>query len=382
MNSSDVPRTYLDHAASSTLRPGARAAMVSALAIGGNPSSVHAGGRRAKAALEDAREQVAEALGALPGEVLFTSGGSESDSIAVLSGMAARAAERPRLVVGATEHVAVAGAAERWARLTKAPVDGDGVVSASDLALDGDVGLVSVMAVNNETGTMQPIADLAEQAHRAGAWFHTDAVQAIGHVPFHFGHSGADLASASAHKFGGPVGSGVLLVRRGLTLPPYGLGGRQEGGVRSGTQSLALATGFAAAAAEAVAEQAAEFERLGLLRRRLVDTVRSTIDKAWVNGGEQVSPTIANFTFTGTRADDILLLLDQAGIDASTGSACHAGVHQPSEVLLAMGRTAEQASSSVRFSFGATTRAADIDALVSVLPDVVSRARAALVAAR
>ena len=374
-------RTYLDHAASAPLRTVAVDAMLGVAGAVGNPASLHASGRRAKALLEDAREALASALGAHPTEVLFTSGGSEADSIALTGGSLARRAERPRVLVGATEHPAVLSAAERLPGVEVVPVDADGRVDAAalDATLGDDVAVLSVQAVNNETGTLHPVADLAQAAHRRGAWFHTDAVQAPGHIPFDFGAAGADLASFSAHKVGGPVGIGALLVRRGVRLPPYGLGGGQEGGVRSGTQPVLLATGFAAALAEAVAEQRDEAVRLGRLRARLVSAL-APVDGLRVNGGDAVSPAILNVTVAGTRADDVLLLLDREGIDASTGSACRAGVHQPSEVLLAMGRSAADASASIRFSFGPTTSDADIARLLAVLPGAVERARAAFAA--
>ncbi len=375
----DDQRLYLDHAASAPLRAEAAEAMTAAMAVAGNPASLHASGRRARALLEDAREDLADALGAHPSEVVLTSGGSESDAIAVLGGWRARHGERPRVVVGATEHPAVIGSLDTLPGGVVAGVDGDGRLDVDALrALLGDeVGVVSVQAVNNETGTVQPIAAVAEAAHRHGAWFHTDAVQAPGHLRFHFADSAADMASVSAHKVGGPVGVGALLVRRDVRLPPYGLGGRQEGGVRSGTQAVMLAAGFAAALRVAVDAQGGESTRLAGLRGRLVDGILARIGAVRVNGGDEVSPAIANLTFAGTRADDVLLLLDREGIDASTGSACRAGVHQPSEVLLAMGRSPAEAGASIRFSFGHTTGPDDVERLLGVLPRVVESARAA-----
>lgn len=372
----DVPppagRTHLDHAASSPLLPVALEALVAGARVAGNPTALHTTGRRARAALEDAREQLAAAVGAHPTEVVFTAGGSEADSIAVAAGRA-----RGRVVVGATEHPAVASAA-RYDDVAVLPCDADGTTDpATAAAQAAGAALVSVMAVNNETGTLADLPALAAAAHAAGAWFHTDAVQALGHVAFDFGDSGADLASLSAHKAGGPVGIGALLVRRDVAVPPWGLGGRQERDIRSGTQPVALAIAFAAAAEHAVATLADEQARLAALRSRLVDGVLATVPGATVNGPAATSPAICNVTIDGTRADDVLLLLDEQGIDCSTGSACRAGVHQPSEVLLAMGRDLAAATGSVRFSLGWTTTGADVDHLLAVLPGVVERARAA-----
>ncbi len=372
-------RIYLDHAASAPLAPVALDALVRTMAVQGNASALHGTGRAARAVLEDAREELADALGAHPTELVFTSGGSEADTLALWAGL--RRSGRPQLLVGATEHPAVAQAATRFQDVAVLRCDADGLLDLDSAreALGPATAMASVMHVNNETGTVQPLDEVAELVHRHGAWFHSDAVQALGHVPVDFGASGADLMSFSAHKVGGPVGIGCLLARREVTLHPYGLGGGQEREVRSGTQPVALAAAFAAAARQAVERRAAEHERLQALRRRLVERVRATITGSWINGADEVSPAICNITFDGTRADDVLMLLDQAGIDCSTGSACRAGMHQPSEVLLAMGRSLAQASASVRFSFGPGTTMAEVDRLAELLPDVVSRARTAMV---
>lgn len=369
-------RAYLDHAASSPQRAVATQVMSRYHDLVGNPAALHASGRAARAVLEDARERLAAAVGAQPGEVVFTSGGSEASSI-VLYG-AARREGRTAVVVGATEHPCVAGARDALGAQLVA-VDEDGRVRPEALAAAVGQGtaIASVQLVNNETGLVQPVAELAQVARAAGAWFHTDAVQALGHVPFDFAALDVDFASLSAHKVGGPVGIGALLVRRGLELPPYGLGGGQEARVRSGTQPAVLAAAFAAAAAEAVEQLDAESARLHRLREDLVRRLRSDVQGVRVNGGETVSAAICHATFEGLRADDLLLLLDQAGFDCSTGSACRAGVHQPSEVMLAMGRSLDEALGSIRFSFGPGTTDDDIDRLADVLPELVSRARVA-----
>jgi cysteine desulfurase len=232
------------------------------------------------------------------------------------------------------------------------------------------------MWVNNETGVVQPVPELAEAAHAAGTWCHTDAVQAVGHLPVDFAGSGADLLSLSGHKLGGPVGIGALLVRRGVTLAAPGFGGGQEAKLRSGTVPVALAVGMATALRLAVDRLAAEARRLTALGERLRSGL-AAVPGVRVNTTAPASPAILHVTVDATRADDLLLILDAAAIDCSTGSACTAGVHQPSEVLLAMGRPLADASGSLRFSFGPATTSADIDALLAVLPAAVERARTA-----
>lgn len=372
-----APDVYLDHAATSPMRPAAIQALIDSAALVGNPSSLHRAGQRARRVLEEARERLAAAVGAHPSEVVFTSGGSEADSIALLGGVGARAAGgRGRSLVSAVEHPAVLGMVDRGAERIPVRSDGDVDVQAGIAMLDDSVAICSVMAVNNETGVVQPLSTLREAAQAAGAWFHTDAVQALGHVPFHFSFDGYDMATLTAHKVGGPVGIGALLVRREIRPRPIGLGGGQERGIRSGTQMAALAASFAVAAEEAVAGLDGEFERLTVLRG-LVE--RAVLDSGGTINGVRTrrSSHIVNATFPGLRADDLLFLLDREGIFASVGSACRAGVHQPSEVLQAMGRSEREASASLRFSMGHTTRLHEADRLAEVLPGAVVRAREA-----
>lgn len=370
-------RSYFDNAASAPMSAQLLDAMAPVLTLAGNPNSTHAAGRRARRLLEEAREEIAAHLGAGPGEVVFTSGGTESNNLAVLGGLGDPT--RPELAISAVEHASVAAVVGRAERVVRLPVDADGflLLSQAEALVGAATALVSVIWVNNETGVIQPVAAAAEVAHRAGALFHTDAVAALGHVGVDFAASGADLMSASAHKIGGPVGIGALVVRRGVRLRPLGFGGGQEARLRSGTVPVALAVGFAAAVRIACGGLDAEAARLRGLRDRLTGALQ-TLPDVRVNTVEPAGPAIVNATFTGTRADDLLLLLDSAGIDASTGSACSAGVHQPSEVLLAMGRSHAEASASLRFSFGPTTTEADLDRLTAVLPDLVARARRAL----
>jgi len=371
-----VQSVYLDHAATSPMRPESLEAFVSAAGVVGNASSLHRSGQRARRVLEEAREELAGAVGADPAEVIFTSGGSEADSIAVLGGWeAGRARGRSRCLVSAVEHPAVGGAVKRGAEAL--PVDRDGLVDldAARAMIDADVAVVSVMAVNNETGAVQPVAAVREIAAGAGAWLHSDAVQALGHVPLDFRADGPDLVSLSAHKVGGPVGIGALLARREASPRPIGLGGGQEREVRSGTQPVALAAAFARAASLAVGELEEDSTRLRGLRDRISALAVSLGGR--LNSLPAGAPHIVNVTFDGVRADDLLFLLDQRGVHASVGSACRAGVHQPSEVLLAMGRSEAEAVQSLRFSLGWTTTVADVDALGSALPEALAVARTA-----
>lgn len=363
--------TYLDHAATTPMRPEAIDVYLEHASLIGNPSALHRPGQRARRVLEEAREELAEAVGAHPTEVIFTSGGSEADSIAVLGGLAARREERPRALVSAIEHPAVLGAVRHGARTI--PVSRTGVVDvdAARAAMDATVGVVSVMLVNNETGIVQPVDEVAALTEASGAWLHIDAVQALGHLALDFGATPAQLMSLSAHKIGGPVGVGALLCRRDVAPLPIGLGGGQERDVRSGTSAVALAASFARAARLAVANLDAEAARLRGLRDGIAEVC--SVAGATLNSSAAGAPHIVNATFPGVAADDLLLLLDHRGIHASVGSACRAGVHQPSEVLLAMGRSLEEAGQTLRFSLGATSSEADVEALADALPEALGR---------
>ncbi len=394
-------RVYLDHAATTGLLPEAIAAITRELGRVGNPSSLHRSGRDARRVVEESRESIAAALGAHPTEVIFTSGGTEADNLAVKGGFwSARAADGARtgLVVSAIEHHAVLEAAEwlakeQGATLSLLDVDAEGRVDPAAVAgLTAPTAVVSVIWANNEVGTVQPMPELAEAAHRIGALAHSDAVQAVGQLPVDFGESGLDLMTVTGHKVGGPVGVGALLARRELTPTPLLHGGGQERDVRSGTLDVPAIAGFAAAVAVTVADRSAYAERLRGLRDGLTagltglpgvringprnDGPRNDVprnDGSW----DEVLPGIVNVSFDGCEADAIVMLLDAAGIDCSAGAACSAGVTQPSHVLLAMGRTPAEARSSVRFSFGRDTGAAEIDRLLRALPEAVDRARAA-----
>ena len=378
---------YLDHAASTPMLPEAVAAVTATMASTGNPSSLHAAGRRARRVVEESREALALALGARPSEVVFTGGGTESDNLAVKGIYLARRAADPgrtRILASAIEHHAVMDAVE-WlvaregATVTWLPVDEVGRVHPDDLAyaLDDDVALVSVMWANNEVGTVQPIRTLAGLAHEYGVPFHTDAVQVVGALPLDFGASGADALTVTGHKFGGPLGAGALLLGRDVVCTPLLHGGGQERDVRSGTVDVPGVAGLAAAATLAVERQPATATRLAGLRDDLVRRVRAALPDAVLNGpsGADRLPGNAHFSFPGCEGDSLLLLLDARGVEVSTGSACSAGVARPSHVLIAMGADDERARASLRFSLGHTSTSADVDALLDVLPAVVDRAR-------
>ncbi|MCX6397558.1 MAG: cysteine desulfurase family protein [Propionibacteriales bacterium] len=386
---------YLDHAATTPILAEAAAAMTAQLGNVGNANSLHASGRAARRVVEESRETVARALGCRPGEVVFTSGGTESDNLA-LKGLfwARRAADPQRTRVLATkiEHHAVLDPlewleAEEDARVDLIAVDALGRIdlAAFEAAVEAapqDVALVSVMWANNEVGTIQPIARIVEIAHRYGIPVHTDAVQAIGQVPVDFAASGVDAMTVTGHKIGGPYGVGALLVRREVQLTALLHGGGQERDVRSGTIDAPAIAGFAAACELAVKEQPALASRLTALRDRMVAGILAVAPSSAYNGDpvsdvEHRLPGNAHLTFPGCEGDSLLMLLDARGIECSTGSACNAGVPQPSHVLLAMGCGDEQARGSLRFSLGHTSTDADIDALLEAIGPVVIRARAA-----
>jgi cysteine desulfurase len=372
---------YLDYAASAPLRAQALAAMQPLLERpAANPSSQHGPGRAARAAVETAREQVAALVGAAPGEVVFTSGGTEADNLAVKGAVLARPAGARRLVCSAVEHHAVLDAAawaeaDAGAEVALAPVDRAGRVDLERLAgllAPGRTALVAVMAANNEVGTGQPVAAAAELAHAAGAPLLCDAVQAAGLPGVDVGRDGIDLLALAAHKLGGPTGVGALVVRAGTTLRPLLHGGGQERGLRSGTLPAAAIAGFGAAAAAALAERQAPGYADGLtaLRGRLLAGLRAHEPGLEVNGhleGPGTLPGLLSVRFPGRRAEDLLLLLDRQGIACSAGSACASGAVTPSHVLVAMGRDATGAREMVRFSLGHASTGADVDAAVAAV---------------
>lgn len=389
---------YLDHAATTPLLPEAAAALVDALGRVGNASSLHSSGRRARRAVEEARERVAAALGAGPSEVLFTAGGTEADNLAVKGLYWARRAADPRrrrVLAGAVEHHAVLDAVH-WlvehedADVCWLPVDRLGRVAPADveaaLAQDPEsVALVTVMWANNEVGTVQPVAEIAALARQAGVPVHSDAVQAFGQLELDFAASGVDCLTVSSHKIGGPLGVGALVARRGLDLTPVLHGGGQERGARSGTLDAPSITAFGVAAEVAAARRAELAGRLAGLRDDLVDVVLDAVPEAVLRGDPDPAgrlPGNAHFTFPGCEGDSLLYLLDARGVECSTGSACQAGVPQPSHVLLAMGVPEREARGALRFSLGRTSTEEDVRTLAEAIGPVVSRARTAGLSAR
>jgi cysteine desulfurase len=404
---------YLDHAATTPMLPEALAAMTEELGQLGNPSSLHNAGRRARRVVEESREQIAEVFGARPSEVIFTSGGTEADNLAVkglywarrASGSgpsgtgppgagrsgAGRSGIAPhRVLATAIEHHAVLdsvhwlasheGAEEHWL-----PVDETGILHPAALAQaigdDPDaVALVTVMWANNEVGAVQPIAELAALVREHGIPFHTDAVQAAGQLPVDFAATGADAMTITGHKFGGPVGAGALLLARGVQPVPVLHGGGQESEVRSGTLDAPAIRAFAVAAAVMASRRDEEAARLAKLRDDLIAQVLAAVPDAILNGppaGPDRLPGNAHFSFPGCEGDALLMLLDAKGIACSTGSACTAGVAQPSHVLLAMGADEARSRGSLRFSLGHTSTQDDVDALGAAIGEAVQRARRA-----
>ena len=391
---------YLDHAATTPMLPQAAEAMAALLTEPGNASSLHAAGRRARRVVEESRETLAAAFGARPSEIVFTSGGTESDNLAIKGLFWARrqaAPRRVRVLLSAVEHHAVLDSA-LWltehdgATITWLPVDDGGRLSPDVLRSaiadnPDDVALVSVMWANNEVGTVQPIEELAAVAHEYGVPIHTDAVQAVGQLPVDFATAGVDAMTVTGHKFGGPLGAGVLFLGRDVDCTPVLHGGGQERDVRSGTLDVAAIAGLALAAEVAVKEQSVRAERLRALRDDLVRRMHAEVPDAVLNGVpvDEVAgrlPGNAHFSFPGCEGDALLMLLDARGIECSTGSACSAGVARPSHVLLAMGHDEDRARGSLRFSLGHTSTSDDVDALMSAIAPAVERARSAATALR
>lgn len=376
-------RTYLDHNATTPPAPEVVEATARALREDfGNASSIHGYGQRAKAAVDEARTAVARLIGAEPGDVVFTAGGTEADNLAVRGVLEAAPAKRVRLVVSAVEHEAVLNTAKALARrgqpITVLPVDRAGVVrpQALEEAMGEDVALVSIMTANNETGVLQPVEELARVAHARGALFHTDAVQAAAKMTVDVTRLGVDLLSVSAHKFGGPKGVGALWIRRGVPVSSVMTGGRQERNRRAGTENVPAIAGMGVAASLAAARLQLEPARQAGLRDLLESAIVGLVPGTTVNAaGAPRVPNTTSISFDRLEAESLLIALDLEGIAVSTGSACSSGTLEPSHVLRAMGLPHGRVQSSIRFSVGSTTTREDIDYVLEVLPAVVARVR-------
>jgi cysteine desulfurase len=362
-----LERVYLDWNATTPLRPEARQAMAAAWELSGNPSSVHAEGRQARRLVEEARAAIAAAVGALPRNVVFASGGTEANALALAPGLR-RGAGAPveRLLVSAIEHASVlAGGRFPAEAIGTVGVTSSGLVDLDGLraALEGGPpALVSVMAANNETGAVQPVAEVAEIVHAAGGLLHVDAIQAFGKIPFDINVVNADLATLSAHKIGGPKGAGAVILAEGvLGLAPVLRGGGQEQGRRAGTENVAGIAGFGAAARAAMAARADDAIRLESLRNRLQNGLRQTSDIIIFSENTPRLPNTTLFTVPGLKAETAVIGFDLGGIAVSSGSACSSGKVQPSHVLEAMGFGPELAQGAVRLSLGWSTSAAEVD---------------------
>ncbi|MCU1543107.1 MAG: cysteine desulfarase [Microbacteriaceae bacterium] len=381
---------YLDHAATSPMSTEVIAAYASALAVVGNPASIHSQGQNAKRMLEEAREQVAASVGADSVEVTFTGGGTEAVNLGIKGLWWAREGKR-RILVPMGEHHATIDTIE-WlekhegAVIDWIPIDDLGRIDlvALDAALDDDVALVTLLSANNEVGTIQPVADVAALAAKHGVPVHVDAIAGYGYLPIDFHGLGVAALSISAHKIGGPAGIGALVIARGATIVPLFHGGNQQR-ARSGTQDVAGAVAFGLAALSATARLDEHAARLRSLRDRLVAGIRTAVPSAHLRGDPTVGgrlPGNAHFTFDGCEGDSLLFLLDVAGFSVSTGSACQAGVPEASHVLTAMGLSEADARGALRMTLGTHTTEAEIDSLVAALPEAVERASRAGLAER
>jgi len=376
--------TYFDHNATTPVAPEVVAAMAEALASTfGNASSVHAYGQRAKAAIDEARASVATLIGAEAAEVVFTAGGTEADNLALRGAAEAMEARgRKRLVTSTIEHEAVLNTCRHLARRgydwATVPATTDGVVTTAALeaVLTPATAMVSVMHANNEIGTIQPIAELAQLAHARGALLHTDAVQSLGKIPVDVRALGADLLSLSAHKFNGPKGAGALWIKRGTRLLPTVTGGKHERNRRAGTENVPAIVGLGVAARLAGGKLGAEAARVAALRDRLEEGILGGVPGTAVNGarGSRV-PNTSNISFDRVEAESLLIALDLEGIAVSTGSACSSGTLEPSHVLRAMGLSTHRTQNSLRFSLGMFSTDAEVDRVVEVLPRLVEKLR-------
>lgn len=376
-------RVYFDYNATTPPLPEVSDAVAAATRdLFGNPSSVHHFGQQAKSALDDARSVLAALLKAEPSEIVFTSGGTESDNSAIRGAAEAfEASGKRHLIASAIEHEAVLNTLKaltrRGWRTTIVSVDHSGLVSPDRVreAMSADTAIVSVMHANNEIGTIQPIADIARIAHEGGALMHTDAVQTVGKIPVDVRALGVDLLALSAHKFNGPKGAGALFVKRGTRMQPILTGGKHERNRRAGTENVAAIAGLGVAARLAMANMTAETARVGALRDRLEQGILAVVTGTIVNGAAPRVPNTTNISFERIEAESLLIALDLEGIAVSTGSACSSGTLEPSHVLRAMGFSAHRAQNSLRFSLGHFSTDAEVDRVLDVIPRVVDKLR-------
>ena len=378
-----VQRIYLDHNATTPVAPLVIDRMTAVLREDfGNPSSVHHFGQRAKAAMDEARSQIATLVGAEPAEIVFTSGGTESDNLAIRGAAdVLEASGRKHLITTTIEHEAVLNTVKALARrgwtTTLLPVDQTGRVDPEALrsAITDDTAIVSIMHANNEIGTIQPVAALAAIAREHGVLVHTDAVQSAGKIPLNVKTLGVDLLSISGHKIYGPKGVGALWIRRGVRLAAVMTGGKHERNRRAGTENVAGIVGFGVAAGLAIPTLTADGNRLAALRDRLEQRVLREVPGTAVNGSGPRVPNTTNISFDRVEAESLLIALDLEGVAVSTGSACSSGTLEPSHVLKAMGLATHRTQNSIRFSLGASNTETDIDHVVQILPRVVEKLR-------
>lgn len=378
-----VQRIYFDHNATTPVHPAVAERMAAVLTEDfGNPSSIHHFGQRSKALIDQARSAVAALIGADPSEITFTSGGTESDNLAIRGAAESLEKTRRHLIASAIEHEAVLNTlkalARRGALTTLLPVGESGIVSPDALAaaLTEETALVSVMHANNEIGTIQPISELSTLAKARGALMHSDAVQSAGKIPVDVKALGVDLLSISAHKFHGPKGIGAIWIRRGVRLPPIATGGKQERGRRAGTENVAGIVGMGVAAEIARTKMVEDGARLSSLRDRLEDGILRAVPGTVVNGVRSPRvPNTTNISFDRVEAESLLIALDLEGIAVSTGSACSSGTLEPSHVLKAMGFPPHRTQNSIRFSLGTSNSQADVDHVIAVLPGLVEKLR-------
>ena len=377
-------RIYLDHNATTPLDPTVAEAIAATLRDDfGNPSSVHHFGQRAKQLVDKARATVAALIKAEPSEIVFTSGGTEADNLAIRGiADAMKSTGRRHLITSAIEHEAVLNTMKALSRqgwqTTLLPVDTNGVVSAAELtkAIDSNTALVSVMHANNEIGTIQPITDLAEITHRHGALFHTDAIQSVGKIPVNVKTLGTDLLSLSAHKYNGPKGVGALWLKRGVRLSTVQTGGRHERNRRAGTENVPGLVGLGVASELAKGKLTESKQDFSALRDLLEKGILRSVSDTAINGQQnQRVPNTSNISFAGVEAESLLIALDLEGVAVSTGSACSSGTLEPSHVLRAMGLSSNRVQSSIRFSLGIGNTQTDVDHLVNILPTIVGRLR-------